>query len=189
MRIAIINAKGGSGRTTLALNLCGHYARTTKVQLVDQDPQGSALVWAQIRKTPPFALHRTEQKGFDITVIDTAPGLGKTPNADVYVLPTQLDGVSFLVFLKTWATLQATGKPVVVVANRVQTRRKEHQLRLKSKHLTDAHVIRERASLASTYAQGKTVFDVQAPHITKAHADIERLADIIHATLKGEPHA
>lgn len=185
MRIAIINAKGGSGRTTLALNLCGFFAKTMKVQLVDQDPQGSALVWAKMSKEPKFSVTRNEQKGFDVTVLDTAPGLGKLPMADCYVLPTQLDGVSFLVFLKVLVTLQASGKPIVVVANRVQTRRKEHRLRLKSKHLADAHVVRDRAALASAYAQGVTVFDVQAPHISKPQGDIERLAELIQSALKG----
>jgi len=50
--ILVLNAKGGSGKTTVATNLAGYFASEgAKVALVDLDPQGSSLDWLSAR--PP----------------------------------------------------------------------------------------------------------------------------------------
>ena len=50
MIVAMLNQKGGVGKTTLALHLAGEWAgRGLRVTLVDADPQGSALDWSQQR--------------------------------------------------------------------------------------------------------------------------------------------
>ncbi len=49
--IAILNPKGGVGKTTLATNLAGEILRRgMKTLLVDSDPQGSTLDWGYIRE-------------------------------------------------------------------------------------------------------------------------------------------
>ena len=50
MIVALLNQKGGVGKTTLALHLAGEWAgRGQRVTLVDADPQGSALDWSEQR--------------------------------------------------------------------------------------------------------------------------------------------
>jgi len=48
--IALLNQKGGAGKTTLATHLAGEFSmQASRVTLLDADPQGSALDWAQRR--------------------------------------------------------------------------------------------------------------------------------------------
>src|SRR5258708_18851925 len=50
MIVALLNQKGGVGKSTLALHLAGAWARGgSRVLLIDADPQGSALDWSQQR--------------------------------------------------------------------------------------------------------------------------------------------
>jgi chromosome partitioning protein len=48
--VALLNQKGGVGKTTLALHLAGAWARQgRRVTVIDADPQGSALDWSEQR--------------------------------------------------------------------------------------------------------------------------------------------
>ncbi|WP_176042867.1 ParA family partition ATPase [Burkholderia stabilis] len=50
MIVALLNQKGGVGKTTLATHIAGELAmRSQSVILLDADPQGSALDWTQRR--------------------------------------------------------------------------------------------------------------------------------------------
>ena len=54
MIIAVLNQKGGVGKTTIALHLAyGLSRRGEKVLVVDADPQGSARDWAAARRRDP----------------------------------------------------------------------------------------------------------------------------------------
>jgi chromosome partitioning protein len=45
--VAVVNQKGGSGKTTLAMQLAGTLGkRDERVLVVDADPQGTATRWA-----------------------------------------------------------------------------------------------------------------------------------------------
>ena len=53
--VAVLNPKGGSGKTTLATNLArACHDRGLKTLLVDSDPQGSASDWHAARDDNPL---------------------------------------------------------------------------------------------------------------------------------------
>lgn len=105
-KIAILNQKGGSGKTTLATNLA--HALTLsgrRVLLVDADPQGSARDWHSAnggrvlpvigldRETLPVDLKAVEG-GYDWVVIDGAPQVARLSAAairaaDIVIIPVQ----------------------------------------------------------------------------------------------------
>ena len=116
MIVALLNQKGGVGKTTLALHLAGEWARQgRRILLIDADPQGSALDWSQQRNQEELprlfgviglardTLHREAPSlasGVDHIVIDGPPrvaGLMRSAllAADLVVIPVQpspLDG-------------------------------------------------------------------------------------------------
>jgi chromosome partitioning protein len=57
-RIVVLNPKGGSGKTTIAINLASYLAsRGYTPVLMDFDPQGSSLRWVRKRKPTQAPVH------------------------------------------------------------------------------------------------------------------------------------
>jgi chromosome partitioning protein len=57
-RIVVLNPKGGSGKTTIAINLASYYAlQEQNVVLMDFDPQGSSLRWVKKRQPTQPPIH------------------------------------------------------------------------------------------------------------------------------------
>jgi chromosome partitioning protein len=105
--IAVVNQKGGTGKTTVATNLAALFAHEkTEVLLVDADPQGSALEWQRDRPAhlpqvsviglPAPNLHREIprlQAKYPVILIDgggrvTATARATVAVADFLLVPT-----------------------------------------------------------------------------------------------------
>ena len=107
MIVALLNQKGGVGKTTLALHLAGEWARRgQRVTLIDADPQGSALDWAAAREGEPLfsvvglpraTVHKEIGQighGYDHIIIDGPPRVTDLARSaimasDVVLIPVQ----------------------------------------------------------------------------------------------------
>lgn len=106
--IALIGQKGGTSKTTIAINIAAELLRRgSRVLLVDADPQGTARTWAEVAAQGGHAapttvamgatMHRPDQlpklsSSHDVTVIDCPPRHGDVQRsalmvADIALLP------------------------------------------------------------------------------------------------------
>jgi chromosome partitioning protein len=75
MRIAIVNLKGGTGKTVTAVHLAAALAEQGRTLLVDADPQGSALSWSEEAERLPFAIVGLPVRDLHKRLNDLLPGL------------------------------------------------------------------------------------------------------------------
>jgi len=148
-RIVVLNPKGGSGKTTIAINLASYYAQQGEhPTLIDFDPQASAARWARKRQVTQAPIHLITafEKDSRVTrafqlripeatqriVIDTPAAIeatempALTANADkilVPVLPSDIDiqaCVRSISSLLLVAKVRRTDNRLGIIANRVR---------------------------------------------------------------------
>ena len=117
MVIAVCSLKGGTGKSTVALNLAGILStRKRKVLLIDADPQGSIAKWQEdseqedptILVEPQAVIHENIDKvrdQFDLVIIDAPPFRGEQVfsilnAADCWLIPV-VPGIT-----DVWSTRQ-----------------------------------------------------------------------------------
>ena len=137
--IAVINAKGGSGKTTLALHLAVAAVQDGRnVAVVDLDPQLTAVNWSHRRSSPEPAvlgravsqlgaeLERLASLGADVVLIDTPPRWAGADTAarqaarvaDLLVVPVRPTIVDLEATVATLERLRSiTAAPMVAVLN------------------------------------------------------------------------
>ena len=144
-KIMVLNAKGGSGKTTVSTNLASYYAnRNLSVVLADYDPQRGSLEWlaARSRSRPPILAYDgirkrgAIRKTTDVCIIDTPAALhGKELNTMIRraetiiipVVPSALDMRAVSEFAKEIKAAPAiAGKraKIAVIGNRVRIQTK-----------------------------------------------------------------
>lgn len=133
--IALISQKGGSGKTTISLNLAiaATLARQSVV-VIDIDPQQSATRWSRLRVSdapiimpghgPNLAglLDTARDGGADLVIIDTAPksenaALIAAKLADLVVMPCQPSNLDLDAVADTVNIAALAGRPAVFVMN------------------------------------------------------------------------
>lgn len=140
-KIMVLNAKGGSGKTTIATNLASHFAKTKKsVVIADFDPQHSSLDWLKKRseKLPPItgldAVNHPLRvpKNTDVVIFDVPAGVyGKDLTAMVRraetillpVLPSPIDiraGAKYIHELLLVGKVSRDQVRIGLIANRVK---------------------------------------------------------------------
>lgn len=203
--IAIVSQKGGSGKTTLAVNLATRAAGDNHEScVIDTDPQATASAWSDWRgdflpvvvTAPPARLTRTiasaAKQGVDFIVIDTPPHADAAAReaikaADLVLIPTKprafdlaaLEPIADLVdFAKTpaYVVLNAVPSGATKLADEARKAASEMGLEICPVELGD------RADFHRSSAKGETA--TEADPAGKAAQEIEALWKWLGKALK-----
>lgn len=198
--IAVLNGKGGVGKTTTAVNLAAAFSEKHKVLLVDADPQGSAAWWSGrsdkgmgfnlVQETDPQLLSELKKiEGYDLVVVDTPPALRSealtavVAISDYLVLPTPPAPMDLAVLIETVReAVTPMGVAHRVLLTKVDVRSMgealEAQNTLKELGIPAcnafirAYKAHERAAL-----EGVPITQWRGPNAREAEADYRRVAN------------
>ena len=203
--IAVINQKGGSGKTTLALNLAAGLGRRARTAVADADPQRSISQWiamgenesalpisTEIGANPDAEIARLKQNNRYV-VVDCPPSVqgavieAVLSSADLVlipVLPSPLDlwaSVEMAVLVKQ-AQQKDRALQAYLVLNQVETRNSLSSSMQQAVAELDVPLLQayleRRAAYRSAAVEGKSVYDM-GNRGTQAVKDIEAIIEEI----------
>ena len=208
--IAVAGAKGGVGKTTLAVHLAVAAVQQGRdVVLVDADPQLSAVRWSERRSSSePMVIGRAVSQlaaemeriagfGADVVIVDTPPrawvgadnaAITAAKLADVVLVPCR---PSIFDIESTAVSVQrlqaATAAPVVVVLNGCAHRGREADEAAEALGGLGAQVcparIGQRVAFARSLLDGRAAQEVEPGG--KAADDVQRVHTFCLRTMKG----
>lgn len=200
--IAVVSQKGGVGKSTLAVHLATEaVAQGKRVLLLDLDPQGSAMEWANRRgdrppdvsgANPASVAKEVEQaraEGYDLIVVDTAPhadhaALQAARVADIIAIPCRPATFDIAAISATLDLCKLANKQSRVVINAAPIRSRvtaeaEEAISERGGDVSLA-VVRQRVAFQHCLIDGRTAAEFEpggaaSEEITRLLADL--LAD------------
>ena len=213
--IALINQKGGCGKSTSSVHLAYwlQFKQNYRVLLVDADAQKSSSQWVegmenpipcQVIQSPDDLLEQIPElvKDYDYLIVDGPASLAEETRAilfrtDLAVIPVQPTGVDLrsasdaMRLLKQAQSVRGGFPKGLVFLSRAvkNTKLKEEAIALLSQ-IPDAKflkpIIHQKQAVADTSGQSLTVWDLPGQAASEAAAEYERLFKVILKQLEGE---
>lgn len=207
--ISLLNQKGGVGKTTLSIHIADALAREgQRVMLIDADPQGSALDWANSREAespfpivglPKASLHKELPqigKGYTVIIIDGPPRVYDAARSaimasDMVLIPVQPSpydvwaAKDIVELIKEAEVFKPDLKAAFVINRKVANTAlgRDVQTALKDYPIPVLKsTVCSRVIFAESAASGQTVFELAPRHA--AAKEIQQLVKEIEALAK-----
>ncbi len=202
--VSVINRKGGSGKTTLALHIAVAFSQAQQnTAVIDLDPQASAANWGDRRaeRVPvvrsahasrlKHELRQIQDAGGDMVIVDTAPhadsaALEAAKASDLILIPCRPSYFDLEAMTNTLGLLRTTGKPVWAVLNVVAPFDSEAEAAAETITALDVRLcpakLGRRVEFSRAVESGQAVQEIEPKG--KAAGEVERLYELVERSLR-----